>query len=123
MSGENNRGGPPVEKAKFWLDRQLGNLELLSATYVTHSFSRHVHEEFAIGVIEEGVERFYHRGANHVAPAGSVIVVNPGETHTGHAAKKTGWKYRMLYPNAEILQNAAAEVSDKAAGIPFFREP
>lgn len=123
MSGENSRGGPPVEKAKFWLDRKLGNLELLSATYVTHSFSRHVHEEFAIGVIENGVERFYHRGAHHVAPAGSVIVVNPGETHTGHAAQKTGWTYRMLYPNAEILQNAAAELSDKAAGIPFFRDP
>ena len=70
MSGANSRGGPPVERAKFWLDRRLGNLELLDATYVTHSFSRHAHEGFAIGVIEEGAERFYYRGAEHVAPGG-----------------------------------------------------
>ena len=103
VSGENNRGGPPVERAKFWLDRQLGDMELLDATYVTHSFSRHVHEGFAIGVIEEGAECFYYRGAEHVAPAGSIVVIEPGEIHTGHAVRETGWTYRTLYPDAALL--------------------
>ena len=123
MSGGSSGGRPPVERAKFWLDRRLGNLELLNATYVTHSFPRHFHEGFAIGVIEEGVERFYHRGTHQVAPAGSIIVVNPGEIHTGHAARESGWTYRMLYPSAEILQKVAAEVSDRTTGVPFFRSP
>lgn len=104
------------------MDRQLGNLELLNATYVTHSFPRHVHEGFAIGVIEEGVERFYHRGAERVAPAGSIVVVEPGEIHTGHAGRETGWTYRMLYPGVEVLQKASAQTSGKTAGAPFFRE-
>ena len=30
------------EKAKFWRDRDLGNLELLRATYISHTFSRYI---------------------------------------------------------------------------------
>lgn len=122
MSGRSRSSSPPLERAKFWIDPHLDGLELLTATYVTHAFSRHVHEEFAIGVIEDGTECFYHRGANHVAPAGSIIVVNPGEVHTGHAARETGWTYRMLYPGGGVLRRAAAEISGRTAGTPFFKE-
>lgn len=111
------------ERAKFWLDRELGDLELLRATYVTHSFSRHAHEGFAIGVIEAGAESFYYRGTNHTAPAGSIVVINPGEVHTGHAAEGGSWTYRMLYPDAGLLRRAASEVAGGDASIPFFGEP
>ena len=123
MSGRSNGGAPPVERAKFWLDRQLNDLELLDATYVTHYFSRHVHEGFAIGVIEEGAEQFYYRGAEHVAPAGSIVVINPGEIHTGRAVRETGWTYRMLYPDASLLRRVAAEATGRPAGTPFFGDP
>ncbi|MEW6665177.1 MAG: AraC family ligand binding domain-containing protein [Thermodesulfobacteriota bacterium] len=33
----------------------LGNLEFLHATFVRHSFPRHTHETFAIGVVEGGM--------------------------------------------------------------------
>ncbi len=46
------------EKVKFWCDRSLSNLELLRATYINHTFSRHTHEGYAIGVIEAGIEGF-----------------------------------------------------------------
>lgn len=53
------------ETAKFWHDPTLQNLEMLRATYVTHTFSRHTHDGYAIGVIEAGVEEFTYRGAVH----------------------------------------------------------
>ncbi|MFZ5643409.1 MAG: AraC family ligand binding domain-containing protein [Bacillota bacterium] len=46
------------EKTKFWHAGDLGNLELLRATYITHSFSPHIHEGFAIGVIEKVLRLF-----------------------------------------------------------------
>lgn len=109
------------ENAKFWRDRDLDNLELLSATYVTHSFSPHVHEEFAIGVIERGVEAFSCRGTNYHAPAGSIVAINPGEVHTGHAAVKTGWTYRMLYPGLPLVRQAARGYRE--GFVPYFPEP
>lgn len=111
------------EKAKFWCDRELGNLELIRATYITHTFSRHTHEGYAIGVVEEGIEGFRYQGANHFAPPSSIVVVHPGEVHTGYAVTKSGWKYRMFYPETYILQKAASEIADCLQSLPYFPTP
>jgi len=42
---------PARDKAKFWHDADLDDLELLRATCVTHTFAPHAHEGYAIGVI------------------------------------------------------------------------
>ncbi len=111
------------ESTKYWRDRDLGNLELLRATFVTHAFSRHVHDEFAIGVIERGAEQFEYRRAQHIAPTGSIVMINPGEPHTGQAVTQGGWTYRMLYPEPGLLQEAASQMAGRRQGMPFFREP
>ena len=111
---------PDGEKAKFWCDRSVGNLELLRATYIEHTFSRHTHEGYAIGVIEAGIEGFRYQGANHAAPPGSIIIVHPGEVHTGYAVTKSGWTYRMFYPKPDIVQKAASEVADCWQPLPYF---
>lgn len=114
---------PADEIVTFWRDPALHHLELLHAHYVTHSFAPHAHEGFAIGVIERGAERFSYRRANHVAPAGSIVVINPGEMHTGASLLPSGWSYRMFYPDAHVLQAVAGEMSGRPRDIPFFAEP
>lgn len=111
------------ERVKFWHAYELGKLELLHATYITHTFARHTHNGFAIGIIEQGAEGFYYRGANHVAPAGSIVVINPGEVHTGQAVTEAGWTYRMLYPGVPLVQKAMGEATGRFAEIPDFAEP
>jgi len=111
------------ETVKFWQARDVEQLELLRATYVTHSFARHAHDGFAIGVIEAGAEQFYYRGGTHIAPAGAVVVINPGETHTGQAAARSGWAYRMLYPGTTLLRGVAADLAGYSQGIPHFPSP
>ena len=111
------------EKAKFWCDRELGNLELMQATYITHTFSRHTHEGYAIGIVEEGIEGFRYQGFSHVAPPTSIIIVHPGEVHTGYAVTKAGWTYRMFYPETHLLQKAASEIADCFQPLPYFPNP
>ncbi|MEZ4862611.1 MAG: AraC family transcriptional regulator [Caldilineaceae bacterium] len=111
------------ERAKFWHDPTLGNLELLHASYITHSFAPHTHEGYAIGVIEAGAETFRYRHATHVAPAGSIVVINPGEAHTGEAVTVDGWRYRMLYPAAAQLLEVTAQLKGRTADYPFFPAP
>lgn len=96
---------------------------MLRATYVTHTFSRHTHDGYAIGVIEAGVEEFTYRGAVHQAPAGSMVVIHPGEVHTGHAGTPSGWTYRMLYPDVSLVQKAATELVRRSPSLPFFPNP
>ena len=111
------------EETKFWRDPVLDNLEMLRATYVTHTFSRHTHEGYAIGVIESGVEEFTYQGAVHRAPAGSVVVIHPGEVHTGYAGTPAGWTYRMLYPNVTLVQRAVSELVGSDELLPYFPNP
>lgn len=114
---------PSEEKAKFWREPALDNLEMLRATYVTHTFSRHTHDGYAIGVIEAGIEEFAYQGSTHRAPAGSIVVVHPGEVHTGHAGTPSGWTYRMLYPEVTLVQKAAAELVGRSHVLPYFPNP
>ena len=111
------------DQARFWRLREYHNMELLRASFTTHVFARHAHEEYVIGVIEDGVEAFHHRGVMQIAPAGSLLVINPGEVHTGYAADEDGWAYRVMYPEAAILVKAAAEFRGRKSDAPFFREP
>jgi AraC-like DNA-binding protein len=110
------------EYAKFWYDSQLSNLELLRATYVTHSFAPHTHEGYVIAVIEQGAEQFAYRRRQHVASAGSIVFINPGEVHTGSSATEYGWTYRTLYPSLELVQRAASDLTGKSRDLPFFTE-
>jgi AraC-like DNA-binding protein len=113
----------PHEEVKFWRDPDLDNLELLRATYITHTFSPHVHEGFAIGVVQSGMTSTSYRHAHYDMPAGTVIAINPGELHTGEAGSKQGWTYRMLYPRANLLQRIASDLAGKPRDIPFFPTP
>ncbi|TMR88210.1 AraC family transcriptional regulator [Nonomuraea basaltis] len=95
--------------------------DLLRARYVTHRFSRHVHDGYAIGLIVTGVEEFAYKGVTHRAAAGELVLVNPDAVHTGQAGAPDGWSYRMLYPSIDALAGIAAELG-APRGTPHFPE-
>ncbi|MEO0645218.1 MAG: AraC family transcriptional regulator [Cyanobacteria bacterium J06650_10] len=111
------------ECVKFWRDPVLQDLEMLRATYVTYAFSRHAHEGFGIAIVESGAMAFDYRGGTHVAPAGSVVVTQPGEMHTGQAAEKSGWTYRTLLPATDWLRQAVEELTERPSTVPYFDSP
>jgi AraC-like DNA-binding protein len=111
------------EQVTFWRDVALANMEVLKATYVHHAFSRHSHTGYAIGIIEAGVEAFDYLGRGHQAAAGSLVIIHPGEVHTGQAGVDAGWEYRMMYPSVSLMQQAVSELGRPASEIPFFPKP
>ena len=87
-----------------WFDRAFEPTEFLSADYRDFAFPPHVHETFAIGVIEAGGQRFRHgRAPVLVMPAGTLCVINPGVVHEGLPATEEGWRYRMFYPSPALV--------------------
>lgn len=108
------------EVAKYWSNNDLGDLECLYAEYLTFSFAPHFHEGFAIGVIESGADVFDYRGAQRIAAAGDIMLINPLEVHTGHAIDENGWTFRIMYVDPELLRRVRAELTGKASDIPFF---
>ncbi|WP_110971126.1 helix-turn-helix transcriptional regulator [Pseudomonas huaxiensis] len=108
------------EQTHFWQAAALDNLELLQARYFQQRFAPHVHEGYSIVALEAGAQCFWHRGADHVAPVGSVVVINPDEMHTGARAHEAGWSYRGSYPDITHLTNVLDELDIRHGGTPTF---
>ncbi|MBA2677005.1 MAG: AraC family transcriptional regulator [Ktedonobacteraceae bacterium] len=109
------------EYTRFLHDPTLSDLELLHATYITHSFAPHTHDHYVVAVVERGAKQFDCYKKRHVAPAGSVVFVNPGEVHTGSSATEQGYTYSALYPSTDLFVRATSDVAGRERSIPFFR--
>lgn len=111
------------DKATLWSVPHLNGLTLLRADFVTYSFKRHSHDYFVIGMIEDGLQKFSYQRDLFVTPTTGLIVINPGEAHTGESAVDSGFRYRALYPEPETMQQIASEIKCRTQDIPFFSQP
>lgn len=99
----------PLDAAEFKRPAHREGVELYRAHIVRHAFEPHTHEAFGLGAIEAGVERFRYRGEDHLAPADTLVLMNPDELHTGRAETAAGWRYRMAYLDAPVLEQISGE--------------
>src|SRR5437868_1766563 len=106
-------GGSRIDccKVKFWRVPELGNPELPHGAYAVQGFPRHMHEEYILGIMVSGVEALNHRGTTHIAPAGSVLMINPGEWHANYAPDGAGYAFRTLYPSVDLMKRVALEIT------------
>ncbi|CAM5258033.1 hypothetical protein SALBM311S_03880 [Streptomyces alboniger] len=105
-----------------WTRARLGRcgppLDLLTARFDRHVYASHAHEEFSIGVCVDGSEVIAYRGGLLRPGPGSIVVLAPGEIHTGGPAASDGYAYRALYPEPSLLTDGTL-----GGGVPHFREP
>jgi AraC-like DNA-binding protein len=111
-----------VERTRFWHSQGLGGVELLHAHFIEQRFSPHVHEGFVLAVIEQGAHRFQHRGSDHVATTGSMILINPDEVHSCSKAHEHGWRYRAFYPEMTQISGVLDELQLGQGGTPSFAD-
>ncbi|TMN86536.1 AraC family transcriptional regulator [Pseudoalteromonas phenolica] len=110
------------EQAKYHYADVLNGLEVVDAQYERQTFSKHVHEGYTIGLIEQGAQRFYRSGANHVAAENSIILVNADDVHTGETATAGGWKYKALYPTVEHFNQISKDLVNNQSLTPYFKD-
>ena len=95
---------PSSNQSTTWSDEAFEATEFLFADYRDFVFPAHLHETFAIGVIEAGGQRFQPgRAPALVMPAGKLCAINPGVVHEGCGATEQGWRYRMFYPSPALV--------------------
>ncbi|WP_327404467.1 AraC family transcriptional regulator [Streptomyces sp. NBC_01288] len=107
----------------LWTRARLGHcgppLDLLTARFDRHVYAPHAHEEFTIGVCVGGSELIDYRGGHIRTQPGSIVVLAPGEMHTGGPGTTTdGYAYRALYADPGLLTDGIL-----GAALPHFREP
>ncbi|MFB8771171.1 AraC family transcriptional regulator [Streptomyces broussonetiae] len=110
------------EKA-LWTRARLGQdgppLDLLTARFDRHVYAPHAHDEFTVGVTVGGLEVIAYRGGRIHSGPGSIVVLEPGETHTGGPAAPEGYSYRALYAAPALLTEGTLD----RGTLPHFRDP
>ncbi|WP_043300616.1 AraC family transcriptional regulator [Pseudomonas sp. M47T1] len=110
------------ESIHFWQTPPLAGVELLSARYIEQRFVPHVHDGFVIGMIVSGAQRYRYRGADHLAPSGTLVLINPDEVHTGSKGHDQGWLYRAFYPQNARLESLLQELDIVTSATPSFSD-
>jgi len=104
----------------LWTRARLGRsgppLDLLTARFDRHVYAPHAHADFTIGVCTGGEEVIDYRGGRIRTGPGSIVVLAPGEVHTGGPAASEGYAYRAVYAASNLL-------TDGVTGTPHFKEP
>lgn len=88
-----------------------------------HSFPRHTHEQFGIGVIHSGAQKSLSGRGTVEAGPGATITVNPGEVHDGAPIGDAGRCWRMLYFDPAIVARALLDISEGRASTGEFSLP
>ncbi|MGF6771725.1 AraC-like DNA-binding protein [Paraburkholderia sp. GAS199] len=87
-----------------------------------HSFPRHSHDRYGIGVIVRGGHRSASGCGVVEARANDAIMVNPGEVHDGSPLDERGRAWRMMYVEPALVEAAARELGEAGArGIELTR--
>lgn len=88
-----------------------------------HSFARHTHDQFGIGVIHQGAQKSLSGRGTVEAGPGYVITVNPGEIHDGVPIGDSGRSWRMIYFDPALIENIIDDINEGGANTTEFTEP
>ncbi|WP_173511154.1 AraC family transcriptional regulator [Sinorhizobium psoraleae] len=104
------------------LRRRIAGVDAVEAA-TRHSFPRHSHEQFGIGLIHQGAQKSLSGRGLVEAVCGDVITVNPGEVHDGAPIGDGGRSWRMLYFEPAIVEAAVSDISEGSRRCCQFANP
>jgi AraC-like DNA-binding protein len=93
-------------------------LERAEARFAACSFEPHRHDTYAIGITIAGVQTFRYRGRRRVSLPGQIHILHPDETHDGGPGTESGFAYRIVYVEPELIRRAL-----DGGPLPFVSEP
>ena len=109
-------------RARYIVPASDPTIYLLALESWQEPFPRHWHDEWGVALIEEGVNRFWYRGAWQNAGRGSIIVVHPGELHDGGLETRQPWAERMFYIPVATMESIGEAWMGRRQTL-HFRDP
>lgn len=107
-----------MEAVTFYRDERLPFLEAKRCHADDFSYHKHFHEEFSIGLIDEGTTNAWCDGAMLRVEAGRVISFPPLMLHACHP-DAGNWQYKMLFIKPEWFQGLERRELDQLY-IPYL---
>ena len=96
-----------------------GRFDALWADHFAMRYPPHFHDTWAIGVVEEGLLQLRTARGEWVGGPGTILAFAPGEIHSAAALSANGYRYRMVYPSAEVIRGISTADHVDAIERPF----
>jgi len=106
---------PAAEWSKYLAAPELG-IQGLHAHFTKHQYERHSHDYFALGTVDLGASKVALERSSFITPAGSAMLINPGDTHDGKIYAVQSYIYSMVYIEPWVIQGIAEELGLGAQG-------
>lgn len=97
----------PLTQFSLWRSENFFNIDFACYTLSHHSFPRHFHNHYVIELVLNGADKFYCDGKMYTAYGKQLVLINPGEVHTGSTVADNHLQYYSLYPDNKTLQQVA----------------
>jgi len=90
---------------QFYRDADLPFFELKACGVSDISYKKHSHEEYSIGIVDNGKSSFWYEGKIVEVGSNTIVLIPPEMVHSCNPQKEEQWKYKMLFIDAAWMQN------------------
>ncbi len=93
----------PSPSVKAWRPNVPGVSEVLHAYFPDHAYPLHTHDTWTLLLVDTGAVRYDLERQEHAALRSRVTLLPPGVPHDGRAATAEGFRKRVAYLDADLL--------------------
>ncbi|MDX1282442.1 AraC family transcriptional regulator [Shewanella colwelliana] len=108
------------EHIEYWTHPIHKEVELSRAHLNSFSFEKHIHLDYHIGVVSQGVQEYLHKGTHYQLTPNNISILNPDECHNGHSLHADGYHVHVMSLPCSLVEEIATEVGVSAL---FFQTP
>lgn len=106
------------EDVRAWKPSVPGIREVLHATFTTHAYPPHTHDDWTVFIVDAGAIRYDIARREREAPRELVSILPPGVVHDGRPGSVDGYSKRVLYVDTGILPESLIGVAVDRPAIP-----
>lgn len=89
---------------QFYHDKALPFFELKLCDTSELSYKKHAHEEYSIGIVDQGKSCFWYEGKTAEINPKAMVFLPPNLIHACNPINRDLWKYKMLFINQDWMQ-------------------
>ncbi|WP_030715487.1 helix-turn-helix transcriptional regulator [Streptomyces sp. NRRL S-237] len=111
----------PRSTVSAWQPSVSGIAEVFHARFTEHAYPAHVHDTWALMILDGGRVDFALDGARHgLGVSDAVVLLPPGVSHDGRTVTEAGFRKRVLYLDTSVLPE---RLTGAAVDTPLLADP
>lgn len=111
-----------MDGIRYYRDKDVPCFELKLCSTTELSYKKHAHEEYSLGIVEQGRSRSWFEGKVKETYPKTMVFLPPGFIHACNPSSKAVWKYKMLFINTVWIGSIIKSKNSSLVNSPVVRD-